>query len=55
MKIKVYENKWHDILFEKLNINFTIFKKADIKFYNNFYEEFFKLYNDFDEFLKNIS
>jgi len=49
MKIKAFESNWHNIDFKELNINLTIFKLADLKFYDKFYEEFFTRYNDFDD------
>ena len=52
MKIKVYENKWHDIPFDKLKVNLTSSKKASLEFYNNFYERFFLLYNGYNELSK---
>ena len=53
MKIKVYENKWHDIPFDKLKVNLTSSKKASLEFYNNFYERFSYYITGITSFLKN--
>jgi SAM-dependent methyltransferase len=53
MKIKQYENKWHDIYFNKLNTKLSLFKLPDLDFYNKFYKEFFFRYNNFDDLSEN--
>ena len=49
MKIKQYESKWHNINFNELDAKLSLFKLADLDFYNKFYKEFFFRYNNFDD------
>jgi len=53
MKIKQYESKWHNINFNELDAKLSLFKLADLDFYNKFYKEFFFRYNNFDDLSEN--
>jgi len=49
VKIKIFDNKWHKINFNKLSIKLSLFKLANLDFYNKFYKEFFFRYNSFED------
>jgi SAM-dependent methyltransferase len=47
MAKKLYEKEWHGIKFKKI-IKSKLTKEADVDFYNNFYREFFKKYESYE-------
>ena len=53
MKIKQYENQWHNINFIELDTKLSLSKLAGLDFYNKFYEEFFIRYNNFNDLSEN--
>lgn len=52
MKIKVYEKQWHNIPFNELDIELSLTQKADLNFYDKFYNVFFKRYKSYNELSK---
>lgn len=53
MKIKMFQEKWHEIYFKDIDLKLSITKKADLNFFNKFYEKFFLKYNNFEDLNSN--
>lgn len=52
MKIKFYENCWHNIKFSDLDTDLSLFKMPKKNFYNELYKKFFIKYKSFKELNK---
>jgi SAM-dependent methyltransferase len=49
---KLYQNEWFGIKFTDLGVDLKIDKVADVKFYQNFYKEFFSKYQSYSDLPK---
>ena len=52
MKIKFYENSWHNIKFSDLDLDLSLFEMSNKNFYNGLYKKFFLKYKSFKELNK---
>ena len=49
----MFQEKWHEIYFKDIDLKLSITKKADLNFFNKFYEKFFLKYNNFEDLNSN--